>query len=284
MNPRMSLFSACLPGWSARDVIGIARLLGFPTIEWGIGPEQAIADPEAGAEIRALCGEAGLSCSGVAVQDPRVTLATPRRAVAAVDLAVALGAPHVRVAAPRYQGDPLQRQQRLSRDGLAMLVDLASPHGLAVLVETSPETVAPTPELALTLIEDHPPAAAGVLYDPGNMIIEGHVQPRLAIARLREHLAHVHVKNIAWRRRDGTWRWHYSRLAGGMADWPSILRALAASDYNGRFSIDHLPGHATESLLRSETEALSGLIGRAFGAAADHPPAPTPRPAARSRR
>jgi sugar phosphate isomerase/epimerase len=276
MNPRMALFSASLPGWSAQEVIDTARLLGFAAIEWGTGPEQAIADPRSGAEIRALCGDAGLACSGVSVQDPRVTLANPKLAVPAVDLAVALGAPHVRVPAPRYRGESLRRQQKLTRDGLATLVDLASPHGLTVVVETSPGTLAPTPDSALALIEDHPPTDAGVLYDPGNMIIEGHVESRLAVARLQEYLVHVHVKNIVWSRRNRAWQWRHSRLTAGMADWPTILGALAAAGYVGRFSIDHLPGPPTESLLRDEAEALSGLIGCAFPVtateASDQPP------------
>jgi sugar phosphate isomerase/epimerase len=268
MHPRMALFSASLPGWNAGQVIDIARLLGFAAIEWGTGPDQAITDPRSGAEIRALCANAGLGCSGVSVQDHRVTLDAPEMAVAAVDLAVALRAPHVRLRAPRYLGESLRRQQNLIRDGLGKLVELASPHGLAVLVETSPGTLAPTPESALALIDGHPPAQAGVLYDPGNMIIEGHVEPRLAIARLHEYLIHVHVKNIAWHRRDGAWHWHYSPLAGGLADWSTILWALAAAGYVGHFSIDHLPGPPTEILLRDEAETLSGLIDHAFSVTA----------------
>jgi sugar phosphate isomerase/epimerase len=268
MNARVALFSACLPGLDARQVVDIARALGFGAIEWGTGPDQAITDPQSAGEIRALCGDAGLGCSGVAVQDERVTLAAPDLGVAAVDLAVALGAPHVRVRAPGYCGESLRHQRKLIRDGLGILVERASPHGLAVLVETSPGTLAPTPESAVALIEGHSPAEAGVLYDPGNMIIEGHVEPRLAIACLDEYLTHVHVKNVAWQRSDGTWNWRYAPVMGGLADWSTILGALAAAGYLRRFSIDHLPGPPTESLLREEGETLSGLIDSAFFATA----------------
>jgi sugar phosphate isomerase/epimerase len=264
VNPRMTLFSGCLPGWSAQDVIDTAVLLGFSAIEWGTGPEEAVDGAALGAEVRELYTQAGLHCSGLSVQDRAVTLATPKRAVAAVELAVALGAPYVRLFAPRYQGGSLERQQKRIRDGLDYLVDIASPHGLALLVETSPGTLAPTPDSALALIERHAPAAVGVLYDPGNMIIEGHVQPRLAVARLHDYLLHVHVKNVVWSRRGGPWRWGYARLAGGMADWPAILQALATAGYRGRFSIDHLPGRPTRNLLRDESETFSQLLQRAF--------------------
>jgi sugar phosphate isomerase/epimerase len=121
-----------------------------------------------------------------------------------------------------------------------------------------------TPESAVALIEGQSPAEAGVLYDPGNMIIEGHVEPRLAIACLGEYLVHVHVKNVSWQRSDGRWNWQYAPVMGGLADWPTILGALAAAGYVRQFSIDHLPGPLTESLLREEAETLSGLIDSAF--------------------
>jgi sugar phosphate isomerase/epimerase len=264
MNSRMALFSASLPDWGAQEVIEIARTLGFPAIEWGAGPGEAIADLGMCAEIRARCAELGIGCSGLSIQDPATTLASPERALAAVDLAVALGSPHVRLRAPAYGSDRLRRQRQLARRGLTALVERAAPHGVAVLVETSPGTLAPTPESALALIEEHAPAHAGVLYDPGNMIIEGHVEPCLAIAHLREYLVHVHVKNVGWCQRNGTWEWQYSRLSDGMVDWPRIVTALAAAGYVGRFSIDHLPGPPTETLLRSEAEELSHLIDGAF--------------------
>jgi sugar phosphate isomerase/epimerase len=286
MNPRVALFSACLPGWSAREVTAAAQRCGFAAIEWGFGPGQAIADVASAAEACALAAHAGLGCAGLAVQDPEVSLATPDRAAVAVELAISLAAPHVRVSAPRYSGDSdsLSVQQQRARDGLARLVELGSPANVSVLVETSPTTLAPTPDLAFALVEDHAATAAGVLYDPGNMIIEGHTQPDLAVERLNEYLAHVHVKNIVWRRRDGAWRWQYSSLAAGMADWPSIMQALAGTGYRGRFSMDHLAGRPTEKRLRDEVETLDRLIEGSFKPGQDRPPRPTPLPAARSRR
>jgi sugar phosphate isomerase/epimerase len=257
---RIVLFSACLPGWDSRRILDVAVSLGFPAVEWGIGPGQAIERPQAGAELRGLCDRAGLRTAGLSVQDPSVTLATPQRAARYVELAVTLGAPHVRLFAPAYKGGSLDREQRRARAGLDALVDLAAPAGLAVLVETSPTTLAPAPDFAVSLLEHHPPERAGVLYDPGNMAIEGHLAPRLAVARLGRYLRHVHVKNIAWSRRDGVWRWRHAALTGGLLDWREILAALEATRYRGAFSIDHLGGEATAALLRSESTHLRELL------------------------
>jgi sugar phosphate isomerase/epimerase len=260
---RVGLFSSCLPGWAAARVIQVASTLGFPAVEWGSGPGQAIEHPGAGSEMRQRCDRAGLLTSGLSVQHPEVTLATPRRVAPYVRLAVSLGAPHLRLFAPPYRGGSLHREQQRARAGLARVVDLAAPAGLAVLIETSPATLAPSPELAAALVEQHSPDHAGVLYDPGNTVIEGYAAPALAVARLGRHLKHVHVKNIAWVQRAGVWRWRCCALAGGLLDWREILGSLAAARYSGGFSIDHLGGQPTQQLLRKEADLLRELVSQA---------------------
>ena len=255
----VGLFSACLPEWGAQQVVDVARAVGFSAIEWGCGPGEAIESAAGGADARELCRSTGLVVSGLSVQDPRVTFAAPRRAAPYVGLAAELGSPHVRFFAPPYRGGLLKRERQRARDGVDHLVELAAPLGIAVLVETSPGTLAPGPESAAALVEQHPPQWAGVVYDPGNMAIEGHVSPRMAIARLGRHLRHVHVKNVSWSRRDGTWRWRHAAMASGMVDWGEIGATLTAARYQGSFSIDHLAGRPSPDLLRAERDHLLTL-------------------------
>lgn len=257
---RIGVFSACLPGWSPARVVDVAMSLGLSSVEWASGRGQAIDRTNAGGRVRELCERAGLRTGGLAVQDPDVTLATPSRAAKHVALAAALGAPHVRLLAPAYHGGSLRREQDRARNGLQHLVELGAPNGVAVLVETSPTTLAPAPELAVTLVEAHPPARAGVLYDPGNMVIEGHLAPAVAVARLGPYLRHIHVKNIAWARRDEAWRWRHASLASGILDWRTIVHEVALAGYDGLFSIDHLGGEVSARKLASESAYLGGLV------------------------
>jgi sugar phosphate isomerase/epimerase len=261
---RVSVFSACLPGWTPARVIGVAVSLGFSSVEWASGPGHAIEDPEKGSELREQCERAGLHSAGVSVQDPEVTCANPGAAVRHLSLAMELGAPQVRLLAPPYRGGSLRREQQRTRAGLDRLVELAAPAGLAVLIETSPATLAPAPELAAALVEQHPPERAGVLYDPGNMAIEGHLAPGLTVARLGPYLRHVHVKNIAWQRTGNAWRWRHATLAGGVLDWRSIVHWLAAGRYRGLFSIDHLGSEVSAARLRSESAFLGALMAGEF--------------------
>lgn len=257
---RVGLFSSCLPGWDSHRVVDAARSMQFAAIEWGAGPEQALERGQDPAAVMELCAAAGVGISGLSVQDHHVTVATPRRAAPYVRMASELGARFIRLFAPPYRGGSLAREQRKARAGLDALVDRAATDGIVVLVETSPGTLAPTPGLAAALVEHHTPKQAGVLFDPGNTVIEGYLAPALAVARLGPHLHHLHVKNIVWRKVAGAWAWQYAPLTGGMLVWPEILDTLAIAGYRGGFSIDHLSGAATPERLRSETRRLRTLL------------------------
>lgn len=257
---RVALFSSALPGLDAAEIVAAATAHGFRMVEWGAGPGQALADVGAGAALRGLCDAAGLEICGVSVQDPDATLAAPGRAAAYMALAVALGAPHIRYFAQKYRGAPFAAQQERARAGLRRLVELAEPAGIRVLIETSPQTIAPSPDLILSLTEEHGPKRVGVLYDPGNMVMEGHLAPQLALDRLGPYLQHVHVKNQAWFRKAGVWHMSYAPLEHGILDWREILTALAMSSYTGALAIDHLSGAPTLCNLAAESNVLRRLV------------------------
>jgi sugar phosphate isomerase/epimerase len=244
------LFSSALPGWDSARVARAAADAGLSAVEWGVGPGQAVESPGKAATLEEL----GVEAAGICVQGGIASLTAPSRLRPFAALAAALGAPHVRVFAPEY------RDRRRARDGLAAAAEIAEEYGVAVLVETSPGTISPSTAQARALVDGFPPERVGVLYDPGNMVIEGHVEPRLAVAEPGPYLRHVHVKNIAWRRRDGTWGWRHAPLADGMLDWEAIVAALRQAGYGGRLSLDHLGGRPSLALLRREVDVLRRLV------------------------
>ena len=71
---RIALFSSCLPGWSAERVLESASELGLGAVEWGVGPGQAIEDPDRAAQLAERCRAQGVRTVGVSVQDPAVRL------------------------------------------------------------------------------------------------------------------------------------------------------------------------------------------------------------------
>jgi len=251
----LCLFSSALRGWQPARVADAARTAGLDAVEWGVGPGEALESPRAAARaLRTI----DLEAAGICVQGGAASLEAPAQLEPFAALAAELGAPHVRVFAPAYRAGARRR----ARDGLARAVELAAAGDVALLVETSPGTIAPSSAQARALVDGLPPERVGVLYDPGNMVIEGHVEPALAVEELGPYLRHVHVKNIAWQRRNGTWSWRHAALDAGLLDWSDVLAALRHAGYTGRLSLDHLGGRPTVALLRREVELLRTLLSR----------------------
>lgn len=232
-----------------------ARAVGLAAVEWGIGPGQALESPRA---ARRALRNVDVEPAGICVQGGAASLTAPARLGPFAALAAELGAPHIRVFAPAYRAGARER----APDGLARAAQIAAAHGVALLVETSPGTIAPSTAQARALVGGLPPEHVGVLYDPGNMAIEGHVDPALAVDELGPYLHHVHVKNIAWRRRAGTWSWPHAGLDAGLLDWRDVLSALRRARYTGKLSLDHLGGRPAVALLRREVAFLRTLLSR----------------------
>ena len=258
---RLCLLSSALPGATAQVVAERARDAGFHAIEWGVGTDQVASGKRGEARgLLELAAFHGLEVVAVTVQSGRASLDKPASIRPAVAFAAELGAPYLRLWTPGYDGGRVSDELKRRRSAVAQAIEIASAHGVVLLLENHPASLAPSTTLTRELLEGHSAEQVGVLWDPGNGVIEGHLDPRLAIADLGDYLHHVHVKNIAWRRSGGVWSWSYASLATGMLDWRSLLAALAAAGYRGRLSIDHLPGLASMTTLRREADALRALL------------------------
>jgi sugar phosphate isomerase/epimerase len=261
---RLCLLSSALPGVTAQELAEKARDAGFHAIEWGVGPDQVTNGKKTEARgLLELAAFHGLELVAVTVQSGPASLDKPASIKPIAAFAAELGAPYLRLWTPGFGGGRLADALKKGRTAVAQAVEITSAHGIVLLLEHHPDSLAPSTTLTRELIDAHGPDEVGVLWDPGNGIIEGGLDPALAIADLGEYLHHVHVKNIALRRSDGVWSWSYASLATGMLDWGALLAALEEAGYRGRLSIDHLPGASTLATLRRETEALRALLEQA---------------------
>jgi sugar phosphate isomerase/epimerase len=258
------MLSSALPGLGAQEVAETARDAGFHAIEWGVGPDQVTSGKRGDARaLLELAAFNGLEVVAITVQSGPASLDKPASIKPLAAFAAEVGAPFLRLWTPGFGGGRVTDELKKRRTALAQAIEITAAAGIVLLLENHPDSLAPSTTLTRELIDGHGPEQVGVLWDPGNGIIEGHLDPRLAIADLGDYLHHVHVKNIAWRRSGGVWSWDYASLATGMLDWTSLLAALAAAGYGGRLSIDHLPGAANVATLRRETDALRSLLEQA---------------------
>lgn len=94
--------------------------------------------------------------------------------------------------------------------------------------------------MAERLVHGLDPAAVGVIYDVGNLVVEGFEDPRVGLGVLGPYLAHVHLKNAAWRVVDGEWESYWAPLDAGIVDIRSFLQLLKSTGYAGWVSLEDL--------------------------------------------
>ncbi|MEV4603700.1 sugar phosphate isomerase/epimerase [Amycolatopsis sp. NPDC049253] len=247
----LAVASAALPGLDPGRVCALAAEHGLDGVEWGVGVGQALPLTVSDAQLAAVATAAashGLACAGVAVHEPEA-LAYPAALWHRIcDLAVVLGAPHVRVYATGRDTDFDSGFAGL-RELLADKARATAERGLRLLLEPAPATLVPDPALARRALSGVDSDSVGVVYDPGSLAREGWQDPFLATGVLGVLLRHVHVKNVAPRRNeDGSWVWQRTGLDTGIVDWSRVSDALDAAGYAGWFVLDHLSSHEPGSL------------------------------------
>ncbi|MEW6071972.1 MAG: sugar phosphate isomerase/epimerase family protein [Planctomycetota bacterium] len=227
------------PG-SARELAERARRAGVRHVQLALDPLRTGAWPEVeslaalaagGIEvISGMMGSAGEDYSTLAtiratggVRPDRHWAANRAAAAANARLAARLHLPLVSFHAgflPEARSDP-ERATLLGR--LRELVDLFAAEDVALAFETGQETAE---TLAGFLAElDRP--AAGVNFDPANMILYDQGDPVAALARLAPWVRQVHVKDAVRTTVPGAWGREVP-AGEGEVDWPAFFDVLAA--------------------------------------------------------
>ena len=89
-------------------------------------------------------------------------------------------------------------------------------------------------------MERFDPAVIGVIYDAGNLVLEGYEDPRIALEILGPYLHHVHLKNAAASRGAHGWNYVWSSLDDGLLDVAGLLGLLRDRHYRGWISLEDL--------------------------------------------
>ncbi|WP_448811778.1 sugar phosphate isomerase/epimerase family protein [Agromyces bauzanensis] len=234
------------------------RAEGFTGIEWRVEPRpNSIPDPtpahpflrdhratipldvEAARATSAITTDAGLELIGLGAYVEPGDEETLAKVFA---MAVAAGAPMVRMQAPRPRrtGRSYGELFARTRDFLPLVERIARDTGVTALIEIHHMTIAPSPALVHRLIHDLDPRDVGAIYDTGNLVWEGYEDPGISLDLLGPHLRHVHLKNAAYHRIDGTWEPYWSPLDDGLVDVPAFVELLRDAGYDGWISVEEL--------------------------------------------
>jgi sugar phosphate isomerase/epimerase len=255
---RLAVFTVSLPEWPPEEAVRNLAEFGYDGVEWRIADDLPRATPgfwhgnrctfplrsfvEDAPRIRALTEAAGLAIPAIASYVQAADLENVKRVLRG---AAALGTHMARIQVPRYDGQAgyLSLWERARRD-YSEVDRLARARGVKALVEIHHETIVPSASAARRFLDGLDPKWVGAIYDPGNMVWEGHEQYRLGLETLGPYLAHVHAKNTRWRqtgrRADGSlaWQAEWAPLDEGIADLRELIAALRAVEYDDWISTE----------------------------------------------
>jgi sugar phosphate isomerase/epimerase len=254
---RFSVFTASTPDWAPAQAASILAGQGWDGIEWRVTDQEDAPVPgfwagnratwpltglEAGLpEIARITRDAGLEFSAIGAYAPSADRPNVARLLAATG---ALGAGRVRVTMPAIGSGDYRDLFDSTRRDLEWVAHEAARHGVTALVELHHRTIVASASAAVRLVDGLDPAHVGVIHDVGNLVIEGQEDPLAGFQMLGPYLAHVHVKNVAWRptghAADGstTWAADWATLRDGQADIEGYFTALDAHGYDGWVTVE----------------------------------------------
>lgn len=261
---KFSVFTAMMTKFSVKEIIKLVSNAGFDAIEWGVGypnlsEEDAYKEAEA---IKMMGRDAGLAVSSVS-GGPKFD--ETERIKKIIDIAHRLECSQFRVVVPWY-GFTREEQSahtywdlfNRSIEQLGVIEEICRKEQVKALLETHFGNICASPSLAHNLVKNFDNRHIGIIYDPGNMVIEGMESPKMALEIIGGHLAHVHVKNAIWGWIDKDWlgnpipegwNWKFTRILEGIIKWDNILKLLIQSEYSGYLSWEDFSESSVETKL-----------------------------------
>ena len=211
--------------------------------------------------VRGICESNGLRVPALGTYLAARDAGSVRRCM---EFALALDCPQIRVGVPGYDGS--RPYGELYDEGLRdweTVASLAEETGVRANVELHMGNICPSAGLAHRFVSRFDPKHVGVVYDPGNMVVEGYERWQMGMELLGPYLAHIHAKNTEWRygaERGGTVRFqpHWTAIQEGIVPWDEVYTALDRVGYRGWICFEDFSEIPWERKLRDNLAYLKG--------------------------
>jgi sugar phosphate isomerase/epimerase len=285
---RFAVFTVSAPEYTPEEILGVLKALGYDGVEWRVIDQVESVNGQPGfwqgnrctlplrtlvedaPRMRALTEAAGLDVANVGAYAACDDLPGVEQVLRGTAL---LGASSARVRLPRYDGSENYRVMRDRCLGQFGEVEaLARLYGVKAVIETHQGMLTPSATSLAWFLESFDPTFVGALFDPGNMVIEGYEQYQMGLEALGPYLAHVQIKNAAWRpigqRADGSTEWKagWAPLRSGVVDVGAVFRALGAVGYDGWVAFeDFSTDVVVEDRLRDNLAYVRGVVAELSG-------------------
>jgi sugar phosphate isomerase/epimerase len=259
---KFALFSGSTPEWTPAELAAILKAQGWDGVEWRVVDQKPTAEVGFWAGNRATfpltgwagrAGEINAVTSGAGLEHAALAgyvAVSDREALEVLfEGTAAIGARRVRVNVPKaLPGSRYGELFAQTRLDLEHVVARAKAHGVQALIQIHHGNILSTSSAAIRMVQGLDPACISLIHDLGNMTIEGReglntYTPGMEI--LGPYLAHVHVKNAAWRptttHPDETvdWSWSWAPLASGLGDVKGYFKSLKEVGYDGWVTVEN---------------------------------------------
>jgi len=257
---KYSVFTVCMPRLTVEEAVDKLAEWGYDGVEWRVTNQDPSEDGkpdfwegnlctitmdevlDRAKDVARRCRAAGIRISALGSY---CSSDRPKDVERVFEACVRMGAPQARVGVPRYNGSVhYDRLFDSARRSWARVEKLARKYGVRANVETHMGNIVPSASAAYRFVSHFDPAHVGVIYDPGNMVIEGFENYQMGLELLGKYLAQVHVKNVAWTRRGRDphglrlWKMAWTEIPDGQVNWARVMKALHAVKFKGWLSLE----------------------------------------------
>lgn len=271
---KYSVFTAMMNDFTPEETARKIKSAGYDGVEWGISDsysikfDRAVKDAE---YFKKMTAEEGLEISAIGTG---LKLSEIEDIKKMFDICSRIGASQFRVVVPWYgfNWEEMKKSNypqlyEQSKKELVPIEKLSGEYGIKAIIETHFGNICSSAGLTYRLVGDFDPKCIGVIYDPGNMIVEGRESWKMGLELLGDYLAHVHVKNLLWQYGDKDylgnkcepgWHWSWADIDAGMVDWQEVINALKLAGYDGYLSLEDFSPKLIEERLKA-VDHLKGL-------------------------
>lgn len=279
---KIGIFTVCMPEYEPEQCFEQVAPLGYNGLEWRVcadsgdrsnpsywnGNRNSMTPDvliEKAPVLRSLAEKYGMEMPALGAY---LNCSDMDGAEAAFKAANACGAKNVRVNTAGYRKDrPFLEQLREVREQYGKIERLAKKYGVRAVMETHMGLVNPTISTSMQILDGLDPAYAGVIWDPGNQVVEGSERYDMAIRAAGPYLAEVHVKNCIFNPKKMAggrvvWDTLWTSLALGRVDWPAVVAELKTNGYDGWLMIEDFSlMQTTGEKLKEDIDFLRGSCG-----------------------
>ncbi len=251
--------------------IELIAAAGYRGIEWGIADSYALTPGMAerdGQRLERLGRDCGLETVAVASGALAHDMESVQRML---DIAAIFHTPALRIGLRAYDPQKTYADQiKQCAEDFAGALHITVSYKIKLVLEIHFGSLLPSPSLAQRFISQFKPAAAGLIFDPGNMVVEGCEPWPVSVELLGPYLDHVHVKNLRWTWTNLDWKehptphkhwqWQLSALDKGQVNWQQVIMALRQVNYCGWLMLEDFSTRPLKQKLRQGHHFLTQLL------------------------